>query len=97
LGLADDGTVRLAARAAIRELLQLVPLESLPLLDEMLRRVWGHLEYWHGLRPESVPRLASVSVDDRVFVRLVASHRNGFVRAGALRLLANDEFVEVIP
>ena len=97
LGLADNESVRVAARAAIRELLELLPLESLPLLDETLRRVWGYLEYWHGLRPESVPGLASVSVDDKAFVRLVASHRSGFVRAEALRLLSNDESLEVIP
>jgi HEAT repeat protein len=97
LGLADNRSVRVATRAAIRELLELVPFESLPLLDEMLRRVWGYLEYWHGLRPENVPGLASVSIDDKVFVRLVASHRSGFVRAEALRLLSNDESPEVIP
>jgi HEAT repeat protein len=97
LGLADNRGVQVAARAAIRELLELVPFEFLPLLDETLRRVWGYLEYWHGLRPENVRSLAPVSIDDKVFVRLVASHRNGYVRAEALRLLSDDESLEVIP
>jgi hypothetical protein len=96
-GLADDIHIRTAARSAIRELLELVSLESLPLLDEMLRREWGYLEYWQGIRPESISSLASVSLDDRAFLRLVASHRNGFVRAEALRLLSNDDSREVIP
>jgi HEAT repeat protein len=97
LGLADSESIRAAARAAIRELLELLPLESLPLLDEALRRVWGYPEYWHGLRPESVRGLASVSIDDKVFVRLVASHRSGFVRAETLRLLSNDDSPEALP
>jgi hypothetical protein len=97
LGLADNRSLQMASRAAIRELLELVPFESLPLLDDTLRRVWGYLEYWHGLRPESVHGLASASIDDKVFVRLVASHRSGYVRAEALRLLSNDESIEVIP
>jgi HEAT repeat protein len=97
LGLADNESVRAAARAAIRELLELLPLDSLPLLDEALRRVWGYLEYWHGLRPESVRGLESHSIDDKVFVRLVASHRSGYVRNEALRLLSDDESLEVIP
>jgi HEAT repeat protein len=97
LGLADNRSVQVAARAAIRELVELVPFESLPILDETLRRVWGYLEYWHGLRPESVRSLAPVSIDDKVFVRLVASHRSGYVRAEALHLLSDDKSPEVIP
>lgn len=97
LGLAENRSVQMAARAAIRELLELVPFKSLPLLYESLRRVWGYLEYWHGLRPESVRGLTSVSIDDKVFVRLVASHRSGYVRAEALRLLLDDESLEAVP
>jgi HEAT repeat protein len=97
LGLAENGSVRVGARAAIRELLGLVPIESLPLLDEKLRRVWDYLGYWHDLRPETVRRLTSASTDDRAFVRLMASHRSGYVRAEALRLLSGDESLEAIP
>jgi len=96
-GLSDNGGVRVAARAAIRELLELVPLESLPLLDQTLRRAWTYLEHWDGLRPESIPPLVSASTDDKAFVRVLASHRSGFVRAEALRLLSNDQSPEAIP
>jgi HEAT repeat protein len=96
-GLADSRNVQMAARAAIRELLELVPFEYLPLLDERLRRTMGYLENWRGLRPESVHRLASTSLDDQVFVRLVASHWSGYVRAEALRLLSEDRSLDAIP
>src|SRR6478609_965970 len=51
-GLSRDSEVRGAARAAIRQLFSRVPAEDLPLLDEWLRRTWGQLEDWYGLRAE---------------------------------------------
>jgi len=86
LGLADETNIRSSARAAIAELVNLLSPESLAPLDEALRRAWGYLDYWHGLRPDVVSSLRPLTRDDVVFSRLIASHRNGYVRDEALKL-----------
>jgi hypothetical protein len=97
LGFSDQDSIRRAARATIKELVALVPLDFLPLLDESLRRPSHYLGDWHGLRPERVCCFPVRSHDDAVFMRLVASHRSGYVRAEALKLFESDLSAEALP
>ncbi len=85
-GLSDNTAIKTAARAIIRDLVELLPAESFPLLDESLRRGWGYVDYRRRLSPENVSGLWSSSPEDRAFVCLVASHRNGYVRAEVLKI-----------
>lgn len=89
-GLVRSEEVRAKARLIIRSLFAQIPLDALPLLDESLRQSWAHLEDWYGLRPEAIDNIGLNIDSDRVFVGLVTSHRNGYVRAAALRALGAD-------
>jgi hypothetical protein len=96
-GLSRDREVRIAARANIERLFSLVPVEALPLLDDWLRQTWGSLEDWYGLRPEAVRVLRPETHADRIFLGLIASHRSGFVRGEAIRVLGLDESESIVP
>jgi hypothetical protein len=97
LGLARNDRLRTVARATIGDLVALLPLEVLPALDESFRRAWGYLEYWHGLRPEDVSALQPSSTDDWAFVRLMASHRSGYVRAETIKIIGDDPSSDSLP
>jgi HEAT repeat protein len=97
LGLSRDAKVCAAARSAIQHLFSMVPFEALPSLDDSLRRTWGQLEDWYGLRAESLKRFHVRNDADRIYLGLIASHRNGFVREEALRTLGLDGSEIVIP
>jgi hypothetical protein len=97
LALADSRKVQIAARKAIAELLQLLPFEALPLLDESLRNTGSPYDAWHKLRPEEIRKLEVKSIEEKSFTRLLASHRSGYVRAEALRLCAEDNSPDLIP
>jgi hypothetical protein len=96
-GLSRDREVRLAARSVIEHLYSLVPLDALPLLDEGLRRMWGQLEDWYGLRATDLRGLEVKNRSDQIFMGLIGSHRSGFVRAEAIRILGLDESETVVP
>jgi len=96
-GLSRDSEVRVAARLTIQHLFSLVPVEAMPLLDEWLRRTWGQLEDWYGLRADVLSGLELKNRSDQIFLGLIASHRNGFVRAEAVRILGLDESEAVVP
>src|SRR5579864_6678047 len=89
--------VRTVAREAIAELVALLPADALPRLDESVRRSWAYLEYWRAIRPEIVGGMQTVSAGDRALVCLMASHRNGYVREEALRVMGGDSSIEVVP
>lgn len=96
-GLSRDREVRIAARTTIEGLFSLVPVEALPLLDDWLRQTWACLEDWYGLRPEAVSSLRPETHADRIFLGLIASHRSGFVREEAIRILGFDESEGIVP
>jgi HEAT repeat protein len=96
-GLSRDREVRTAARANIEHLLSLVPVEALPVLDDWLRQTWEFLEDWYGLQPKGVGVLRPDTHADRVFLGLIASHRSGFVREEAIRILGLDESESIVP
>ena len=96
-GLSRDSEVRTAARANIDHLFSLVPVEAMPVLDDWLRETWGSLEDWYGLRREAVRVLRAKTHADRLFLGLIASHRGGFVREAAVRILGLDESESVVP
>jgi HEAT repeat protein len=93
-GLSRDAKVCVAARTAIQHLFSMVPFEALPSLDDLLRRTWGQLE---GLRAESLKGFHLRNDADRIYLGLIASYRNGFVREEALRALGLDRSEIVIP
>ena len=97
LGSADDGSLRTLARTTIRGLLTLLPLGDLPALDESIRGAWGYLDYWHRLRPKDVSGLQPSSADDWAFVRLMASHQSGYVRAETIKIIGNDPSIDSLP
>jgi HEAT repeat protein len=96
-GLARSEEIRAKARTIILRLFAQVPIETLPSLDESLRQSWANLEDWYGLRPEAIDSLGQNTDADRTFLGLVTSHRNGYVRAAALRALEADSSDIVIP
>jgi len=96
-GLSRDAKVCVAARTAIQHLFSMVPFEALPSLDDLLRRTWGQLEDWYGMRAESLKGFHVRNDADRIYLGLIASHRNGFVREEALRTLGLDRSEIVIP
>jgi hypothetical protein len=69
-------------------------------LDEQLR-TWYHGLYWsnawHTASPEAVSRAAQAPGLQTVVIGLLASHRNGFVRAAVLDVLAQRRDGEEIP
>jgi hypothetical protein len=96
-GLAHNLEVRAKAKSTIRHLFAQVPTESLPLLDESLRQSWGQVEDWYGMKPNAIERLGGDTDEDLVFIGLVSCHRNGFVRAEALRVLGSKPSGVIIP
>jgi HEAT repeat protein len=96
-GLSRDAKVYAAARSAIQHLFSMVPFDALPSLDESLRRTWGQLEDWYGLQAESLKGFHVRNDADRIYLGLIASHRNGFVREAALRTLGLERSEIVIP
>jgi HEAT repeat protein len=95
--LADNAEVRAKAKSSIRHLLAQIRAESLPFLDESLRRSWGQVEDWYGLKPGAVKELGGDTDEDVVFLGLVSCHRNGYVRAEALRILGSKPSGLIIP
>jgi hypothetical protein len=66
-------------------------------LDDSLRRSWGQLNDWYGIRLDGIDNISQENDDDRVFLGLTASHRNGHVRAAAVRALGLETSSLVIP
>jgi hypothetical protein len=96
-GLAENDHIRTKARSIIWRLFERIPTDALPLLDESLRRSWGHLEDWYGMKPERVETMAAGCDADRLYLALLTCHRNGYVRAEALRVLGEDRSEIVLP
>lgn len=96
-GLARNDTTRTEARSVIRHLFSQIPIDVLPVLDELLRCSWGHLEDWYGMKPNVVKALQRSTENDRLFLSLVSCHRSGYVRAEALRALGTESSETVLP
>jgi HEAT repeat protein len=94
---APNAEVRVSARSVIYRLFQGVPLEALPLLDHALRTSWAHLEDWYGMKPYDLGRITGDTDADQLYLALTSCHRNGFVRAEALRLLGAGSSEIIIP
>jgi hypothetical protein len=97
LGLAESASVRSAAREAIRDLLALIPTQGIPELDEAVRREWGYLDVWYGLRPETVAATRVNADEDAAFLRVATCHQSGYVREQAIKGLAQDESSNSLP
>jgi len=93
----NDSESRVSVQDALRELIRLVPVDLLPMLEDSLRRGWGATDYWVGLRAENLASLASASPGYADLLRLTTMHRDGYVRAEALRLLRDERFDETLP
>lgn len=93
---ASNHDVRAEARFAIRRLLEQLPLEQLPALDEALRTAWAHLEDWYGLKP-SAKKLEAHIPDDLILLALMSAHRSGYVRAEVIHALGKDSSGTAIP
>jgi HEAT repeat protein len=85
--LAPNRKVRAKSRSVIRRIFDRMPIDLLPLLDESLRRGWSQLHYWYGLNPREARKFRPRSQDDWLFLALLSSHRDGFVRAAAVQTL----------
>lgn len=96
-GLAHNDRIRTEARSVIGHLFSQIPIDFLPVLDESLRRSWGHLEDWYGMKPNVVRMLERSTENDRLFLSLVSCHRNGYVRAEALHALGTESSGIVLP
>ena len=95
----DDALAPDVART-IAELVRGVTPVQLSWLDEQVRRNsyasdWSNA--WHQLAPGTVSRLAQTAEFDGAVVGLLASHSNGFVRAAALEVLAEQTSGHEIP
>ena len=92
--LADDDIRAPQVARTIAELLRGMTPVQLSWLDERVRR-GSYVDYnarsaWQKLAPGAVPRLAQAVDFDPTVVGLIASHANGFVRAAALEVLAQQ-------
>jgi HEAT repeat protein len=94
--LATDGGVRSAAQSVIGRLFDRLSPDQLPGLDEALRRAWSNLDRWSGQRP-NIKELRKNSEDDRIFLGLVSSHSDGFIREEAVKALGAERSDRVIP
>jgi hypothetical protein len=65
-GLARNDRIRTGVRSVIRHLFSQIPIDVLPALDELLRRSWGHLEDWYGMKPNVVKVLQRSTENDRL-------------------------------
>jgi len=97
----DDALASRVARTIAALVRDVTPVE-LSWLDEQVRRgsydydwYWGSA--WHRLSPGTVLRVAYAARLDAAVVGLLASHANGFVRAAALDVLADDSSGREIP
>jgi len=97
LGLAETESIRSAARVAIRDLLALIPVQEVSELDEAVRREWGYLDVWYGLRPETVAATTINTEEDAAFLRVATCHQSGYVREQAIRCLAQDTSPNALP
>lgn len=95
-GLSKSSAVSTAARAAMQHLYQLVPLEALPALDDAMRPYWSDS---NTRVPGSLEGHVWASASDRLYLGLLASHRDGCTRAGVLRqssLVAAEDLLPFI-
>jgi HEAT repeat protein len=98
--LAADETLAPHVAAVIAELVDDVTPVQLSWLDEQVRhgsyaQYWSNA--WHKLAPAAISRLAHTYDLDAAVIGLLASHANGFVRAAALEVLAQDDSGQEIP
>src|SRR5438045_932194 len=84
-GFVNNHNIRAKARSIIERLFAQIPIEALPFLDESLRQSWAHLEDWYGMKPDAIENIGGSADADRLYLALVSCHRNGHVRAQALR------------
>jgi HEAT repeat protein len=97
-GFVQKSEVRSKARSVIQQLFSQMPVEDLPLPDEALRRSWGRLEDWYGMKADAVNELGGETAADRLYLALLTCHRSGYVRAEALRVvLATNSSDLIIP
>ena len=95
----DEALVPHVART-VAELVRDVTPFRLSWLDEQVRhgsyaQYWSNA--WHELAPSAVMRLAQAYELDASVIGLLASHANGFVRAAALEVLAQQTSGQEIP
>jgi HEAT repeat protein len=86
--LASDDSLRPHVARVIAELVRGIAPAALGWLDEQVRQEYYRSRSWEGFAPDAVSRLARTVQRDPVVLGIVASHRNGFVRAAALEVLA---------
>ena len=96
IGASRHRGVSAAARSAIYRLYQLLPVQALSTLDDQIRRTWGD-QQWYSFDPEHVDGIDLLTDADRVFLGLVGSHRNGYVRAAVLRAMVADGSAKLVP
>ncbi len=97
VALAKNGSVRSAAREAVKHLLSLIPNQAISELDEAVRRGWEYLDLWYGLRPEVVAATKISTEEDAAFLRVATRHPSGYVREQAVRGLVQDESADAVP
>jgi HEAT repeat protein len=95
----DDALAPHVARTIAALVREVTPVQ-LSWLDEQVRHssyayYWS--DAWHQLRPAAVSPLAQAAEFDAAVVGLLASHSNGFVRAAALEVLAQNTSGHEIP
>ena len=96
---ADDALTPHAARTVAGLLRDVTPVQ-LAWIDEQARhgsewQPWRNV--WRELTPGAVSRLAHAAALDTVAIGLLASHRNGFVRAAAIDALGERDDGRALP
>jgi HEAT repeat protein len=84
--------VAMAAASAVSALMATLQTSELPWLDQLMRERsqyrWSYPSAWAALKPGQVGRLRLLGESSVPFIGLASFHLSGYVRAEALRILA---------